>query len=289
MKYLILCFLTVTAQAAPNPALDGIINVGTRLAPDTLTLDSFNRWVEPIGKDFESAFAPQIFAWYQREKDAPLPPQVAQDPDKIYVDVETAKAQAIALENSGDIPSYTAAGANVYAVVDGNVDQALEAELDVWGKPVGVVQGSTKPAPSPFGARTNWFAPNPLWGSGAFASLEVRKNGGVIHDISDRYVLLVRGSSAKGYDILMQFIGPVGTSETTNVLAIAVIRPLASGKSSFKISSRYQGQSYGFLGEIGRQTIGFSQSRVRGIQKSYVDSVAELRTTGKIKDHENIL
>ena len=61
------------------------------------------------------------------------------------------------------------------------------------------------------------------------------------------------------------------------------------GKSSFKISSRYQGQSYRFLGEIGRNTIGFNASKVRGIQKSYVESVVELRTTGRIKDHENDL
>ena len=45
----------------------------------------------------------------------------------------------------------------------------------------------------------------------------------------------------------------------------------------------------GGIGEIGRNTIGFSQSKVRGIQKSYVDSVYELRTTGRIKDHDNDL
>ena len=285
--------LSLSAQAAGNPAVDGIINVGTRLAPDQLTMDAYDRWVEPIakpsGKDFSSAFAPTIFAWYQKEKDAPLPPQVAQDPDKIYVDVATAKAQALALESSGDIESFTAAGANVYAQVDGNVDQALEAELNVWGKPVGLSEGKTKPAPAPFGKRANWLAPNPAWGSGAYASLEVRKNGGIIYDLSDRYFLLVRGDSVKGYDVLMQFLGPVGSSSTTNVLAIALIRPLPNGKASFKISSRYQGQSYGMLGEIGRSSIGFSQSKVRGIQKSYVDSVLELRTSGKIKDHDNDL
>jgi hypothetical protein len=283
----------VPAPAAPNPALDGIVNVGTRLAPTELSLDAYNRWVEPIarpaGRDFTSAFAPKIFAWYEREKNAALPGQVNQDPEKIYVDVGTAKAQALALEDSGDIEPYTAAGADVYAVVDGNVDQALEAQLNCWGKPVGQSEGKTKPAPAPFGKRANWFAANPLWGPGAFASLEIRRNGGIIRDLSDRYLLLVRGDSRKGYDVLMQFLGPVGQSGTTNVLAIAVIRPLPNGRASFKISSRYQGQSYAMLGEIGRNTIGFSQSKVRGIQKSYVDSVAELRDTGKIQDHVNDL
>jgi hypothetical protein len=285
--------LNVCAVAAPNPALDGIINVGTRLAPATLSADSYAAWVDPIakpnGKDYTSAFAPSIFAWYAAQKDAALPPQVQQDPDHIYVDVDTAKKEALALEASGDIEPYTAAGANVYAMVDGNVDQALEAQLDVWGKPIGQMEGKTKPAPAPFGKRANWFAPNPAWGPGAYASLEVRKDGGIIWDLSDRYLLLVRGDSTHGYDVLMQFLGPVGTSSTTNVLAIAVIRPLPNGKASFKISSRYQGQSYRFLGDIGRNTIGFSQSKVRGIQKSYVDSVTELRTTGKIVDHVNDL
>ena len=190
---------------------------------------------------------------------------------------------------SSDLETYTTAGADVYAVLDGSVDQALEAQLNVWGKPVGQIEGQSKPAPAPFGARANWFAPNPLWGSGAYASLEVRKNGGIIKNLSDRYLLLVRGDSQKGYDVLMQFMGPAGDSSTTNVLAIAIIRPLPDGKSSFKISSRYQGQSYRFLGEIGRNTIGFNASKVRGIQKSYVESVVELRTTGRIKDHENDL
>ena len=62
---------------------------------------------------------------------------------------------------------------------------------------------------------------------------------------------------------------------------------MPNGKSSFKISSRYQGQSYRMLGDIGRNTIGFSASKVRGIQKSYVDTVVELRKTGKIKDNDN--
>jgi hypothetical protein len=295
MKLLALLSLAVSfsAQAAVNPALDGIINVGTRLAPQDLSLDAYSRWVDPIakpnGKDFTSSFAPAIFAWYESNKSAPLPAQVSQDADKIYVDVETAKAQALELEDSGDIEPYTAAGADVYAIVDGNVDQALEAQLNVWGKPVGKLEGKTKPAPSPFGKRANWFAPNPAWGPGAYASLEVRKDGGIIWSLSDRYVLLVRGDSATGYDILMQYIGPVGQSPTTNVLAIAMIRPMPDGKASFRISSRYQGQSYRFLGEIGRSTIGFSQSKVRGIQKSYVDTVTELRATGKIADHANDL
>mgnify|MGYP003337920019 CR=1 FL=1 len=109
-----------SAFAAASPALEGIVNVGTRLAPSQLSLDAYSRWIEPIakpdGKDFTSAFAPSIFSWYEQQKDAPLPPQVSQDPDKIFVDVETAKAQAIALEKSRDIETYVAAGADVYAI-----------------------------------------------------------------------------------------------------------------------------------------------------------------------------
>lgn len=298
LGYLVtLCFslvLSSTAFAgAGNPALNGVINVGTRLAPDQLSLEAYNRWVEPIakprGEDYTSAFAPKIFAWFERQKNAPLPNAVSADPDKIYVDVETAKAQTIALEDNGDIDPYTTAGADVYAMVNGSVDQALEAQLNVWGKPVGKTEGKTNPSPMPFSRRADWFAPNPLWGAGAYVNLEMRRDGGIIKNISDRYLLLVRGDSQKGYDVLMQFIGQAGESSTTNVLAIAIIRPLPNGKASFKISSRYQGQSYRILGDIGRNTIGFSQSKVRQMQLNYVNSVNELRATGRIKDHDSDL
>jgi len=278
---------------AVNPALDGIIDVGPRLAPPRLELSSYQRWADPIlkssGKDYSSAFAERIFAWFEREKSSPLPPQVQSDPDKIYVNVQGPKAETIEMENNGDIEPYIVAGADVYAELQGNIDQALEAELNIWGKPVGAADGHTKPAPAPFGKRLNYFAPNASWGPGAFASLEIRKNGGIINDLSDRYLLLLRGDSQNGYDILTQFIGPVGYSGTTNVLAMIILRPLPNGKTSFKISSRYQGQSYRFLGETGRDTIGFSANKVRGIQKSFVDSVVELRSSGKIVDHSNDL
>jgi hypothetical protein len=286
-------FSALSAQAATNPALDGIINVGNRPAPAQLERNAYLRWAEPIlkngGKDYSSAFAEKIFAWFEREKDRPLPAEVQKDPEKIFVNVEGPKAETIALENSGEIEPYVAAGAEVYAELQGTVDQALEAELNLWGKPVGQSEGRTKPAPAPFGKRVDYLAPNPLWGSGVFASLEIRKNGGIINDLSDRYFVLVRGDSQKGYDIAMQFIGVVGESATSNVFAIAIIRPLPNGKSSFKISSRYQGQSYRILGEVGRNTIGFSSSKVRGLQKNYMDTIVELRSTGKILDHTNDL
>jgi hypothetical protein len=297
MKTLILSaftlFLSHGAYAA-NPALEGIPDVGTRLAPAELTKEAYLRWAEPIltagSIDRTSPFTDHIFAWFEAEKNKPLPPEVATDPQKIHVEVASAKAYAIQLENEGLIEKDVAAGGNVYAEIPGTVDQVLEATLALWGKPVGKTEGKTKPDATPtHSKRVNYFAPNPKWGPGASVSLETRRKGGVVEDINDRYLLLVRGDSSKGYDVLMQFIAPADDqTKTSFVLAIAQIRPLPGGKVSHKLASRYMGQSYSPM-PGGRDVIGFSRSKIRTIERIFVETVAELRATGKIKDKENDL
>jgi|GEM_PF-1738202 len=296
MKTISLLTLALLASqtALAGPALDGIPDVGNRPAPAELSKEAYLRWAEPIlnatGVDRTSPFSEHIFAWYEANKNSALPDQVNKDPQKIYADVATPRAETIAMENAGTIEKYIAAGGNVYAEIQGTTDQVLEATLFLWGKPIGKTEGKTKPEAQPtHSKRADYFEPNAKWGPGAFANLEIRKNGGIVRDLSDHYLLLVRGDSAKGYDVLMQYVGPQGQSETSAVLAIAVIRPLGNGKTSHKIASRYMGQSYGILGPIGRDAMGFNQTKVKGIEKRFTDYVNELRTTGKIADQTNEL
>lgn len=287
--------LALIAQPAlASPALIGMPDVGTRLAPAELSEEAYLRWAEPIlnaqGVDRTSPFTSHIFAWYEANKNTGLPEQVNKDPQRIYADVNTAKQETIALENEGEIEKYVAAGANVYAEIPASVDQVLETTLYLWGKPIGQAGGKTKPAAQPTHSnRADWLEPNAKWGAGAYANLEVRKNGGIVKDLSDHYLLLVRGNSSKGYTVLMQYVAPQGKTETTRVLAIAIIKPLPNGKTAHKIASRYMGQSYGILGPIGREQMGFNQTKVRSIEKRFLEYVEELRTTGKIADQNNDL
>lgn len=297
MKYLpLLLCLSFPLSAFANPALEGIPNVGERHAPAELNRDTYLQWAEPIlnatGNDLTSPFTDIVFAWYEEQKNSPLPEQVAKDPQKIFVDTLSAKRQTIDLEEKGFIPPYVTAGANVYAEIPGTTDQALDATLYLWGKPAKQAEGKTKPVATPsHSARVNYLAANPLWGAGAYGSLEIRSNGGsgLVSDLSDRYLMLVRGDSVKGYDIFMQYIGPGSTTETTKVFAIATIRPLPNGKVAHKIASRYMGQSYGALKSMGRELFAFNAAKVRQIELTYVKYVNELRTTGNIADEKNDL
>lgn len=292
MKHLsILALLALTTPALAGPAMDGMPDVGTRLAPAELSKEAYLRWAEPLlkaqGTDRTSPFSEKIFAWYEANKNTGLPSQVGADPQKIYADVATAKAETLALEQAGEMEENVGAGANVYAEIQGTPEQALEATLYLWGKPVGQAGGKTKPAAQPsHSIRADWLEPNPKWGPGAFANLEVRKEGGIVKPLSDHYVILVRGDAVKGYTVLMQFVAPQGQTETTHVLAIAIIKAIGKDKVMHKISSRYMGQKYP---SILRDTIAFNTSKVRQIEKRFVDYVTELRTTGKIADQVNDL
>lgn len=283
--------LTLSTPAFASPALIGMPDVGTRLAPAELSKEAYVRWAEPIlnaqGVDRTSPFTNIVFAWYEANKNTGLPAQVGTDPQKIYTDVATAKAETLALEQSGELEENVGAGANVYAEINASPEQVLEATLYLWGKPIGQAGGKTKPAAQPsHNIRADWLEPNPKWGPNAYANLEVRKEGGIVKPLSDHYLLLVRGDAKQGYTVLMQFVAPQGQTETTHVLAIAIIKSLGNGKTAHKIASRYMGQKYP---SILRDTIAFSPSKVRQIEKRFTDYVNELRTTGKIVDQQNDL
>jgi len=157
-----------------------------------------------------------------------------------------------------------------------------------WGKPPAALGGQTYPPGGQFQKRVDYFAANPEWGPQAFATLTMRRNGGIVQDLFDRYLLLLRGDDAHGYDVIMQYVKPGGQTPTEKCFAIAILRPLPNGHVAYKLSTRFQGQSYKILGSvnIGRQQIGFNIAKVRAIQVESNALLKELQDTGTIKDRK---
>lgn len=284
-------FSGIAIAATKNPALIDVETGKVRPAPEEISFDAYLEWAQPIlnpapGVDVTSAFMPYVFEWYENEKNRGLPPEVSADADKIFVNVERPLAETVELEEAGEIEEGTTVGAEVYAEMEGTPKELLEAMLFRWGKPAGKEEGFTYPSGGPFARRIDYFAPVADWGPNVFASLSLRRDGGIVKDIADRYLVLVRGDETRGYDVLMQFLKPAGKTSTTRVFAITIIRPLGNGKSSYKISTRYQGQSYKVLGNVsvGRANIGFNVDKVRDVQLDYAKQLKELRETGTIRD-----
>ncbi len=278
---------TAIASAALNPALVGMTTGKNNPAPTALENSSYMAWATPILKssDAVSAFTTNVFTWFNTERDRDLPSQVYQDRNKIYVNVDRPLQETSDLEDQGEIEEATTIGAEVYAEMDGAPAQVLEAMLFRWGKPVGQWEGTTNPPPSPYSKRVEYFAANQEWGTGAYVNQSIRQNGGFANDLNDRYLVLVRGSAQKGYDVLMQFVKAGGTTGTTKCFALASIRPIGDGtKSAYKISTRYQGQNYKILGSVslGRSQIGFNPQKAREVQMDFIRMLQELKATGTI-------
>jgi hypothetical protein len=292
MKAFFIAFLwTSAAFAATNPALLDLPK-SAEPAPAQITQASYQKWARPMlrssGRDFTSAFTGKIFAWFENEKSRGLPSEVYSDPEKTFVNVERPLRETIELEDGGDIEEGNTVGAEVYSEMPGTVHEVFETMLYRWGKPAGATEGRTYPPGGPFSRRVDYFAPNPVWGPQAYASLSLRRDGGVVKDLADRYMMIVRGNDQEGYDIFMQYIRPAGDTKSEQCFAIAIIRPLANGKTSYKISTRYQGQNYKVLGNvsIGRKQIGFNVGKVRAIQVETLGMLSELQENGKIADHK---
>ncbi len=289
---LLLLWSSLALAESPNPALLEMED-GTEPLPAVLDVQSYSDWVTPLLENHNSysAFTEKVFAWYEEQKRLPLPREVAEDPGKIYVNVERPLAQTIEMESAGEIEEGNTVGAEVYAELDGTVEQALEAMMHNWGKPVGASEGKSHPEPNPFSRRVEYLAPLPNLGEGVFANLTLRRDGGIVKDLSDRYYFIVRGNKEEGFMVIMQYRKPALKTFSKQCIAIAMMQPLPNGKTAYRISTRYQGQSYKILGNIsiGRKQIGFNREKVRAIAEEYNQRVIELRTTGKIQDRKSDL
>lgn len=283
------------ALAEINPALIDVQDGIARPAPTELALDSYLNWVQPImqqhGLESPSGFTAKVFEWYQNEKNRGLPAEVEQDPEHIYVNVARPLAETIELEEAGDITEGNTVGAEVYAEQSGTMKEALSTMLFRWGRPANAEEGKTHPPGGPFQKRVDYFAANADWGPGAYASLTMRRSGGLLKNLFDRYIVLIRGNDTDGYDVLMQYLKAGGTTSSENCFAIAILRPVGPNKVAYKISTRYQGQSYKILGgiKLGREKIGFNIPKVRAVQVESNGLLKELQDTGNIKDRNSDL
>lgn len=293
LSMILAMFVIAPLAFAENPALIDMRGGPDRPAPVELSFDSYAEWVKPLLQDSGSfsAFTGRVFDWYEQEKGRDLPGEVSRDPGRIFVNVDRPLQQTIELEEAGEIEEGNTVGAEAYVEMDGTTDQALAALLMLWGKPLDAEEGFTYPAPSPFGRRIEYSAPMPEWGPGAYANVTLRRDGGIVNDLADRYLVLVRGNSQEGFTVVMQYVKPASPYETQTqqVFAIGIIRPGSTGKVTYRISTRYQGQSYKVLGNvsIGRAQIGFNRAKVREAMEAYRDRVKELKETGTIRQRKS--
>lgn len=251
-------------------------------APATPNRASYRAWLESLDTPV-SPFFDDLFAWNEAQESARLPAEVARDPQRLFVSVQRPLAETIRLEDSGEIEESVTLGLESYGQLDAPISVVLETVLFRSGKPVGKAEGTTHPYDSIFGFRRESLRER--WGHGAYYVTNKKTGGGVVRDQNDSYTMLVRGNAERGYLVLSSFLAPVGATETKSALTIVRLMPLPDGKTDYRISSRFMGQSYGFFGkENGRANFGFNVSRIRQGQLEFYAQVKELKETGKISE-----
>jgi hypothetical protein len=270
----VIASLPVLASAAgPNP-------------PATLEKNSHNAWLAQIGANSVSPYADFAFGWFETQKTRALPAQVNSDPDKLFVSVAGPLAEAVKMEDSGEVSKGTSYGLETYAIVDANVNQVLDTILFRWGKPVGQSGGITYPYDTVFGYREERAQIE--WGPGAYKTYTFKRNGGIAKDMNDVFAMIVRGDAQKGYTLVGSFLEPYGhgtTTESSTYITIIYIRPTSDGKTDYRVAGMLTGQDYSFFGvENGRKNFGFNSVKIREGQKEFLKQVKALKDTGKIPE-----
>ncbi len=254
--------------------------------PTQLDKDSHNEWLNQIGAQSTSPYADYTFGWFNTQKTRALPEQVNKDPDKIFVVVDKPLAEAVKVETAGDVESGTSYGLETYAVIDAPVQTVMETILFRWGKPVGQSGGITFPYDTVFGYREERAQVE--WGPGAYKTFTFKRNGGIAQDMNDVFAMVVRGNNTDGYTLVGSFLEPYGngtTTTSTTYITIISLRPLAGGKTDYRVAGMLTGQSYAFFGvENGRKNFGFNQAKIREGQKEFIKQVKALKDTGKIPE-----
>jgi hypothetical protein len=251
-------------------------------APEEISRETYGAWLESIGS-VVSPYQENLFDWLDEQNSRALPREVQSDPEHLFVTVERPLQETIEAEEMGDVEKGVTYGLETYAVIDAPVDTVLETILFRWGKPVGAVSGVTYPVDSVFSFREEKL--EPFWGERSYRCETKMRGGGVAKDQNDISSLLVRGNAEEGYILVGNFFGPNGSSPSTSSLSIMLLRPLEDGRTEYRVSGRYTGQSYSFFGiEFGRKNYGFNATRIRAGQKEFFAQVAELKNTGKITE-----
>jgi len=254
--------------------------------PATLEKASHNAWLTQIGASSLSPYADFTFSWYEAQKTRALPPQVAADPEKLFVSVTAPLAEAVKMEKSGEVSPGTSYGLETYAIIDAPVATVMETILFRWGKPVGATGGITFPYDTVFGFREERATPE--WGATAYKTFTFKRNGGIAQDMNDVFAMVVRGDATQGYTLVGSLLEPYGngtTTTSTTYITVIVIRPTADGKTDYRVGGMLTGQDYSFFGvENGRKNFGFNSTKIREGQKEFIKQVKALKDTGKIPE-----
>jgi hypothetical protein len=249
--------------------------------PLEITRTSYRRWLEAIGSKM-SAFFDDLFTWHEHQLVSPLPGKVLSDPEKLYVDVQTALTQTRAHEASGDVTKLTTVGFDSYGLLTVSPSVALETILFYSGKPVGKPWGQTYPVNPVFSC--SCCSIQEKWGERDYVSSASYTRGGFAFDINDDYTILVRGNSSSGYTVFRNYLKPTESKRTPTEahFAIAMFKPAPDGTVEFRHALRRNGQNY--LLEFNRNKYGFNQEQAREIEKAVAKSMEELKNTGKITE-----
>jgi hypothetical protein len=250
--------------------------------PTSVTEANYEAWLGTIGAP-ANPFSEYVFAWYQQQRNSPLPAEVSADPDHLYVNVDRPMQETIALENSGDVDSGVTYGLEAYGLLEADIQTVLSAKLFGWGKPVGQASGTTYPVDAVFNHTMRTFAPR--WGAGAYYSTAIQTGGGLARDLNDTFSIILQGNANDGYVLYTSFLAPGGDTQTTGHFSIVTIRQAGPGKTEFRQLAFQIGQSYASFGiDFGRKNFGFNYSRVRQGEKGFLSQVMELKATGKITE-----
>lgn len=257
--------------------------------PPDITRSSYAAWLKALDSDV-SPFLDPVFDWYDANRIGPLPSAVHNDPDRIYVTVDDALRQAIAIEDGGDAPGGTTIGFEAYSLVDAPISIALEALLFHYGKPIGKLEGETYPLDYNSVFATCHCAIKENWGASNYLSTQAQTAGGIAKDLHDDFTVLVRGNANQGYAVFDSFFRPTpgapGGTETSSHIAIYLLKPLSNGATEVRLSVRRNGQNYSALLGLdqGRRQYGFNVQRDRSAQKKIVAAMMQLKDTGRITE-----
>ncbi len=250
-------------------------------APVEINRASYGEWLDSIGS-VTSPYLEPVFDWFEEQATKPFPAEVAIDPDHILVSVERPLQETIEAEEMGDVEKGVTYGLESYLLIDAPVNVVLETILFRWGKPIGATSGVTYPIDNVYSYRQEKL--EPFWGQ-AYRTETVLRGGGFAKDQNDVCSLVVRGNNESGYILVGSFFGPNGRTASTSSLTVITMNPTADGKTEYRVSARYTGQSYMTFGlEFGRRNYGFNVSRIRQGQKDFMNMVQELKNTGKISE-----
>lgn len=250
-------------------------------APVTIERASYGAWLDATSSA-RSPFFEKLFDWLDEQSARELPPEVASDPEKLFVAVARPLAETDELEGNGEVEEGVTYGLETYGVINAPVATVLETILFRWGKPVGQAEGETFPVDSVYGFRREKLK---AVAPGTYETETTLTGGGVAKDQNDRSTLLVREDGRGGILLVGQFFGANGRTASTSSMSVMWLRPTADGKTDYRVSGRYTGQSYTTFGkEFGRRNYGFNATRIRAGQKDFYGQVAELKATGRITE-----